>query len=155
MPLPAGIFAVVLHGGWGDGVLDIAVVLEEIGQLNIVTLGDALTNPLAVADDHIEGVALGCPFGRNTVIEGAPWLFHNVDFDAGLFFIHVADFLQVLGRIPLGPQDGQLFDAACSGSFSHHGSFGCYWRFGGYGRFGATGASVATGAGASVSNGGG
>ena len=58
-----------------------------------MTLDHTLANPLAVANDHVIGIASGCPLGCCQIIEAAPGFLNNIDLDAGLGFVHVANFL--------------------------------------------------------------
>ena len=129
------VLAVVLEGGLGDGVGEV-VVGEELGHVDVVALGDSLADPLGIADDHVEAGAARGPFSGDLVVVGAPGFLHDVDLDAGFLFVQVADFLQVVGRIPLRPLDRQFFDVTSGRS----GGFGGLGRLRG-GRLGGLGGS--------------
>lgn len=96
------ILTVILQGGrcyrFGN-----AIAIEEFGEVNIVACFNRLTYPLAVTNDHIKGVTLHRPFGPYFVVIAGPRLLYDGDFYTSFGFIFVADLLQIVGGVPLGP----------------------------------------------------
>jgi hypothetical protein len=58
------------------------VLLEEVGEVDIVAAGRAGAEPLAVADDEIIGIALGVEFGECLGLEIGPGRGFDRDLDA-------------------------------------------------------------------------
>jgi hypothetical protein len=73
-----------------------------------VTVGRGSAEELAVADDEVIGRTLSVELGEQLGLEIGPRNGFDRDGHAGLGLVFVDEFLQVVGRIPLGPQDGQL-----------------------------------------------
>src|SRR6267142_4054053 len=86
-----------------------AMLLEEIGELHVVTPGGTRAQPLGIADHQIVGIALGGEFAERLGLEIGPWRGFDLDRYAGLLFVVLDQFLQVVRRVPLGPEDGQFF----------------------------------------------
>src|SRR6185436_18976094 len=63
--------------------------------------------PLRVADHHVVGVAARREFAEGLGLEIRPWRGFNLDCYTALFFVVLDQFLQVIRRIPLCPQDRQ------------------------------------------------
>jgi hypothetical protein len=68
-----------------------------------MSLGCALTDPLTVTDHHVIAVRFRGPLGSHKIIKTAPWFLNDIDLDASLFFIEIADFLKIVRRIPFSP----------------------------------------------------
>jgi hypothetical protein len=64
----SGILGIVFHRGWGHGVADI-VGIEKLCQIDVMPGLGCSPQPLAVADDHIIGRALGVEFGKGLGLE--------------------------------------------------------------------------------------
>jgi hypothetical protein len=64
--------------------------------------------PLAVAHDQIVGRALGIELGEGLGLEIGPWRGFHRDLHPGLGFVLIDQFLQVVGRVPFGPEDRQF-----------------------------------------------
>ena len=86
-------------------------MLEEVGQVDIVTAGRAGAEPLRVADDHVIGVALGVELGEGLGLEIRPRRRLDGDLGAGFLLILVDEFLKVVRRVPFRPEYGQFFRA--------------------------------------------
>ena len=106
----AGIFGVVFHRRRGHDLAEI-VLVEEVGQVDIVAAGRAGAEPLRVADDHVVGVALGVELGEGLGLEVRPRRRLDRDLDAGFLLVLVDEFLQVVRRVPFRPEDGQFLGA--------------------------------------------
>ena len=70
--------------------------------------GRAGAEPLRVADDKVVGIAMGVELGERLGLEIGPRRRLDGNLDAGFLFILVAEFLQIIGRIPLRPEDGEF-----------------------------------------------
>ena len=104
----AGIFGVIFHRRRRHDLAEL-VLLEEVGEVDIVA---ARRRPAPshwrVTDDHVVGVALGVEFGEGLGLEVGPGRGLDRDLHAGLGLVLVDEFLQVVGRIPFGPEDGEF-----------------------------------------------
>ena len=65
------------------------VLVEEVGEVDIVTAGRAGAEPLRVADDHVVGIALGVEFGEGLGLETRPGCRFDGYFDAGFLLVFV------------------------------------------------------------------
>src|SRR5690606_41263347 len=81
-----------------------------------VSLDRAGTEPLAVTNADIQAIATGGHLGEEAILERGPGLLDDAHLDAGLGLVHVADMLQVVSRVPLGPQDVDLGNATSRSS---------------------------------------
>ena len=106
-PVLAAVLRVVLQRRRHERLVD-AIVGDELGQVDIVAAFGGRAQPLAVADDHVVGVALGVELGEGLGLEIAPRRRFDGDRDAGLGGVLVDQFLQVVRRIPFGPEDRQF-----------------------------------------------
>ena len=92
-----------------------AVLGEEVGEIDVVAPCGAGAEPLRVADHHVVGVALGVEFRKSLCLEIVPRRRLNRDLDAGLGRVFVDEFLQVVGRIPFRPENGEFLRERRSG----------------------------------------
>ena len=105
------IFGVAGHGRRRHHLADL-VLLEEVGQVDVVAPGRAGAEPLRVADDHVVGIALGVELGERLGLEIRPWNGFDFDLDAGLLLVVLDQLLQVVGRIPFRPEDRERLGRA-------------------------------------------
>ena len=92
----------------GAIVVGQVVLFDELGEVDIVTAGRAGTQPLAVADDEVVGRTLSVELGERLGLEIGPRNRLDGHGDAGFGLVLVDEFLQVVRRIPFGPQNGQF-----------------------------------------------
>jgi len=83
------------------------MLLEEVREVDIVATGRAGAQPLRVANDQIIGVAMGVELGEGLRLEVGPGCGFDRDLDAGFLLVLVAEFLQIIGRIPFRLEDGE------------------------------------------------
>ena len=103
----AGVLGIARHGGRRHDLGDL-VLLEELRQLHVVPAGGAGAEPLRVADHHVVGRALGRELLERLVLEVGPGRGLDHDLGAGLLLVVLDQLLQVVGRVPLRPQDREL-----------------------------------------------
>jgi len=103
----AGIFGVAGHRRRRHQFGDL-VLLEEVGQIDVVTRGRAGAEPLGVADHHVIGVALGGEFAECLGLEIRPRRGFDHHLDAGRLLVVLDQFLQVIRGIPFRPQDREF-----------------------------------------------
>src|SRR5882724_4225609 len=103
-----GVLGIAFDGRWRHALVH-AVLLEEIGELHVVTPGRTRAQPLRIADHQIVGIALCGEFAERLGLEIRPWRSLDLDRYAGLLFVVLDQFLQVVRRVPLGPEYGQFF----------------------------------------------
>jgi hypothetical protein len=85
------------------------MLLEEVRQVDIVACGRACTQPLRVADNQIVSVALGGELAERLGLEIGPRCGFHGNLRASLFLVVLDEFLQVIRRVPLRPENGQTF----------------------------------------------
>src|SRR5690606_41760082 len=78
-----GVFSVVGQRGGRDRIGN-AGAGQELGQVHVVALGRAGTEPLAVTNDDIPAIATGGHLGEAAILERGPGLLDDVHLDAGL-----------------------------------------------------------------------
>jgi hypothetical protein len=104
----AGVFGIVFDRRRRHHVIQL-VLVEEIGEVDVVALGRTGTEPLRVADNHVVGIAVRVEFREGFGLEVRPRRRLHRDFHAGLRRVVVDKLLQVVGRIPFSPEDCQFF----------------------------------------------
>ena len=83
------------------------MLLEEVGQFDVVAPGRTGAEPLRIAHHHVVGIAAGRELTEGLGLEIRPWRGFDLDRNTTLLFVVLDQFLQVVRRIPLRPQDGQ------------------------------------------------
>ena len=81
---------------------------EKVGEIDIVSAGGASAKPLRIAHHHVVGVALGVEFSKCLCLEVIPRSRLNRNLYAGLGRVLVDKFLQIVGRVPFRPENGQF-----------------------------------------------
>ena len=90
---------------------------KELGHVNVVAALDASAQPLGVADHNVEAGALRRKLREGLGLEIRPRRGLDDHFHTAFLGVHVGEFLKLVGRIPLGPEDGERLRLQGAGEY--------------------------------------